>query len=196
MAKKLSILRVVWWIVCLLLIACGETLTFRGTEVHPPRLAQDFTLTDQHGRPFRLSEQQGRPVLLFFGYISCPDVCPTTLGTWKQVHKALGEDASRVRFVFVTVDPEKDTPEKMQTHLNLFGADFVGLTGTAQELEPVYRAYGIYHNKVYVASSQLDYTVDHTATEFLIDPQGNLRVTYSFGTMPEDIAHDLQQLLK
>jgi protein SCO1/2 len=181
----------------ILLAACGgePTPEFRGQEVNPPRVAQDFALEDQFGGTFALKDQRGHPVLLYFGYISCPDVCPTTLGTWKAVEKAPGADADRVRFVLITVDPERDTPERLRVHMNLFSPSFLGLTGTEDELDAVYRAFGVYHQKVYIEDSPAQYSVDHTATTFLVDPEGRLRVTYSYGTPAEDIVHDLQLLL-
>jgi protein SCO1/2 len=182
---------------CLLLSTCGEpTPDFRGQAVGPPRLAQDFALADQFGGTFRLQDQRGHVVLLYFGYISCPDVCPTTLGTWKLVEKNLGVDADRVRFVMITVDPERDTPERMRVHMNLFSASFLGLTGTLDELEPVYRAFGVYRQKVYIEGSPAQYSIDHTATVFLVDSDGRLRLTYPYGTTADDIVHDLQLLLK
>ncbi|MFQ5857381.1 MAG: SCO family protein [Anaerolineae bacterium] len=177
--------------------ACGgASPSFRGTELSPPPPAIDFTLTDQYGHAFRLSDQRGQVVLLFFGYTHCPDVCPTTLARWKQVSDALGDDAKRVRFVFVTVDPERDTPERLQQHLDIFNPDFVGLTGSPDEMEPIYRAYSIYHEKVAASDSALDYLVNHSGSVFLVDPQGRWRVSYSFGTPPDDIVHDIRELLR
>lgn len=182
---------------CLILTACGPSSpSFRGTELDPPPPAPDFTLTDPHGQPFRLSDQRGKVILLFFGYTHCPDVCPTTLATWKQVHDALGGDADGVRFVFITVDPERDTPERLQQHLAVFNPRFIGLTGSPEELEPIYQAYHVYHEKVQASQSGVGYLVNHTAAVFVIDPQGRWRLSYSFGTLPEDIVHDVQALLR
>ena len=179
------------------LASCGRSApSFRGAELNPPPPATDFTLTDQHGDAFRLSDQRGQVVLLFFGYTHCPDVCPTTLARWKQVSDSLGEDAERVRFVFITVDPERDTPARLQQHLAVFSPDFIGLTGTPEELEPVYAAYSIYHEKAEATGSALGYLVNHSASVLLIDPQGRWRLAYSFGTSPEDIVHDVRELLR
>lgn len=170
--------------------------SFRGSALSQPVSAFDFTLTDQYGRPFRLGDQRGKVVLLFFGYASCPDVCPTTLGDWKQVYARLGDDARRVRFVFITVDPERDTPERLQQHLALFNSDFIGLTGTPEELEPVYEAYGVYYEKVDAPQSALGYLVNHTSSDFVIDPQGYWRLRHSFGTPVDDVVHDVRELLE
>jgi len=176
---------------------------FRGSVLSQPIAATDFTLTDQHGQPFRLSEQRGKVVLLFFGYTSCPDVCPTTLSAWKRVHEELGDEAERVRFVFVTVDPERDTPERLGLHVDLFNPDFVpvqggfvALTGTPDELEPIYEAYGVYYEKVETPGSALGYLVNHTSSGYVIDPQGNWRLRHAFGTVSADIAYDIRELLK
>jgi protein SCO1/2 len=181
----------------LLLVACGEPPpSFRGNVLDSPVLAPDFVLTDQHGESFRLSEQRGRVVVLFFGYASCPDVCPTTLGVWKRVYVELGADAEKVRFVFVTVDPERDTQERLREHLALFSPDFVGLTGTLEELESVYQAYGVYREKEALPGSELGYQVTHTASAYVIDPDGYWRLRHLFGTPAEDIVHDIRRLLK
>jgi protein SCO1/2 len=134
-------------------------------------------------------------VLLFFGYTSCPDVCPTTLASWKQVHAVLGGDGSKVRFLFVTVDPERDTPARLKRYLAIFSPDFVGLTGTQQALTATYRAYGVVREKVTRSGSGVGYLVNHTARTYLIDPAGFLRLSYGFGTLPEDIADDIRRLL-
>jgi protein SCO1 len=194
-------MRMLWagvvWIAICLLTACGEpALNFSGLEVENPGPAPDFTLTDQFGNPFTLSEQQGQVVLLFFGYVSCPDVCPTTLGIWRLVHQALGDDAARVRFVFVTVDPARDTPARMREHLAIFNPDFIGLTGSDEELERVYEAYGVVHDRVEAPDSALGYLVNHTASDFAIDTQGHLRVRHVFGSTADEIAHDVRLMLQ
>lgn len=140
----------------------GATLPATST----PAPAADFTLTDQDGRPFRLSDQRGNVVLLFFGYTNCPDVCPTTLAIWKQVQRALSPDADRVRFVFITVDPERDTAERIKDHLAIFSPDFIGLSGTPDELSAIYQAYGIYHEKGEAQGSAAGYLVTHRPRHF------------------------------
>jgi protein SCO1/2 len=157
--------------------------------------AADFTLTDQHGLPFRLSDQRERVVLIFFGFVQCPDVCPATLSTWAKVAKRLGDDRDEVRFVHVTVDPERDTPARLGKHLSIFGSDFIGLTGTTEELEAVYGAYGITHRKVRFFDSAGGYLVEHTSQTFLVDPQGILRLQYNFDTRSDDVFTDVRWLL-
>ncbi len=183
-------------VIGLLLTACGSSApTFRGTVIQPPQPASDFVLTNYDGQPFRLSDQRGRIVLLFFGYTHCPDVCPATLSTWKQVREALGDDADRVRFVFITVDPERDTPERLREHVTLFSPDFFGLTGTPEELEAVYKAFGVYREKVTTAETASSYLVNHTARTYLLDQEGRWVLSHAFGTPAEDITYDIRQLL-
>jgi protein SCO1/2 len=182
-------------LVGLLLSACGSP-SYRGTPLDPPVAVPDFQLTDEEGQPFRLSDQRGRVVLLFFGYTSCPDVCPTTLATWHRVHEALGRDAERVRFVFVTVDPERDTVERLGMHVNAFHPDFVGLTGSPEALEAVYGVFDIFYEKDTSSQSALGYLVSHTATTFVLDPEGQWRLRESYGTLVEDLVHDIRQLLE
>ncbi len=177
------------------LAACGAP-SFRGSEMPEPVAVPDFVLTDQNNQPFRLSDQQGNVVLLFFGYTQCPDVCPTTLATWRKVHEGLGQDAHQVRFVFVTVDPERDTPERLGAHVNAFNPDFIGLTGTPEALDAVYKTFYIVHEKDTSSGSAAGYLISHTATSFLLDKEGRWRLRETYGTPAEDIVHDIQQLLK
>ncbi len=183
--------------VVIALAACRPSApAFRGSALKEPVPVPDFALTDQNGQTFRLSDQLGSAVLLFFGYTQCPDVCPTTLATWRQVQEALGDDAARVRFVFVTVDPERDTPERLGLHVNAFNPDFIGLTGTQEDLESVYEVFDIIYEKDTSSGSAAGYLVNHTATTFLLDPEGQWRLREKYGTPAEDIAYDIQQLLE
>jgi protein SCO1/2 len=173
----------------------SEPEGFRGTtysEPYPP--APEFTLARESGS-FQLAEARGDIVLLFFGYTSCPDICPTTMAELKTALERLGEEkAEHVKVIFVTVDPERDTPERVQEYVNHFDADFIGLSGTEQELAPVWNEYGVYREIVDGASAA-GYLVNHTARVTLIDQEGNLRVSYGFDTPVENIVHDLQLLL-
>ena len=159
--------------------------------------APDFTLTDQNGQPFRLSDQKDKVVLLYFGYTYCPDVCPTSLSDFKRVDQILGADAGRVRVVFVTVDPERDSPQRLKQYMAIFGPDsaLTGLSGTAEQLAPVYKAYNVTHEKVPSKADPRDYFVNHTATTYVIDRTGQWRLTEDYGTSPEDFAADIRLVL-
>jgi len=167
----------------------------RGSEINPAAPAPEITLPSAAGEDFQLSSQQGRLVMLFFGYTSCPDVCPVTLAEMKQIKARLKEQAGDVRFVYVTVDPDRDTPERLQRYLAAFDPTFIGLTAPQQDLEPVWKAYGVYR-AIQPGQSAAGYLVDHTARTYLVDRRGRLRLTYAFGTPVEDVVEDMRFLLK
>jgi len=194
---KQTLGRRAWAFALLLLLAgwaCRSSDTeFRGSFLPGDLPSADFTLTDQNGQPWTLSQQRGKVVVMFFGFTYCPDICPLTLSTWKKVEEALGEDAQRVAFVYVTVDPERDTPERIKEHLAVFSPNFVGLTGRPQELQPVYASYGIYREKEPISEG---YLVNHTSTILLIDKQGRWRVNHAHDAAVEDLVHDIRLLLR
>lgn len=173
----------------------ARSYTFQGSLIDPPLPAKDFVLVDQHGQLFRLSEQRGHVVLLYFGYTYCPDVCPATLAQYRQIKIALGDKAEQVRFVFATVDPERDTPEQLRSYLERFDGSFIGLSGPRADLERVWKDYGIYVAKN-EAEPSTGYLVDHSARIYVVDTQGNLRLTYSFGTDSQPIVQDVLVLLR
>ena len=175
----------------------GKPASYLGTTyVEPYPLASEFELARDDGSVFKLSEMRGNIVLLFFGYTSCPDVCPTTLAELNQALKNLGErDANRVRVVFITVDPERDTPARTQEYVNHFNPKFIGLSGGEDELSKVWSDYGVFRETVEGASA-VGYLVNHTARVTLIDGNGNLRISFGFDMPVDDIVHDLKMVLK
>ena len=182
-------------IVILLNVLFSAPPVFRGTTYAEPfPVAAEIVLDQGNGIPFRLEDQRGRIVLLFFGFTSCPDVCPTTLADLNSVLAKIGDNSKYVQVVFVSVDPERDTPEKMQQYAGRFNPTFVGLSGSVGELEPTWQAYGIYR-EIVRADTGLDYSVNHTARITLVDQMGNMRLSYGFQTPPADIAHDIEILL-
>jgi protein SCO1/2 len=173
----------------ILLPAC-QPYQFKGTPYPDPQPAADFQLEAANGQSFHLSDQRGKVTLLYFGYTSCPDLCPTTLADASQVLKELGNDAERVRFLFVTVDPERDTPDVLAHYVAAFNPAIVGLTGTPDELASVRQAFGVLADK-----EAPDALVTHTSRVFLVDPEGRLRLSYVYGTPPDDMVQDIRQLL-
>jgi protein SCO1/2 len=170
--------------------------SFRGTVYDPPLPAPEFELTRDNGSSFRLSERRGDIVLLFFGYTSCPDVCPTTLSDLRRVMDDLGTDAERVQVVYVTVDPKRDTPQKVQEYVSLFNPGFIGLSGSMEELERIWSDYGVYREEEQMPNSATGYLVTHSARVYVIDRDGNLHLSYSYGTPTDDIVHDLKILFE
>lgn len=188
-------------VVASLLAACGAdkppepTATpLPGTVLNPPRPLEDFTLTDHTGAPFSLSDLRGRPALVFFGFTNCPDICPTTLGEFKRVKSLLGRDADEVAFVFVSVDPQRDTPERLAEYVGAFDPAFIGLTGDDAALRPIAQEFGVYYQAVPLEGSETAYTVDHTASSFALDREGRLAIVFSYGTPPDAIAQRLRAL--
>ncbi|HUV26664.1 MAG TPA: SCO family protein [Anaerolineales bacterium] len=177
-----------------LILGPQRPYTFQGSLIEPPVSAPQFELTDMNGQPFQLSELDGQVVVMFFGYTSCPDVCPVTLTEFLQIRSKLGEAAEEVSFVFVTVDPERDTPERMRKYLTNFDPEIIGLTGERNELEPVWASYGVYQAKAEGPSDEY-YLVDHSSRVYVIDPDGNLRLTYLFGTENKLITEDVLHLV-
>jgi protein SCO1/2 len=170
---------------------------FRGSLVDPPTPAPDFALNDQYGQSFRLSGQRGKLVLIFFGYTNCPDVCPATLAEFKQVRTQLGAQAERVRFVFITVDPQRDTLERMKTYLDAIDQNIVGLSGSQADLDPVWRDYGVYHQTQPGSSTDNSLEViEHSAPVYLVDTQGDLRLTYPPVPAVDDLLQDIRYLLR
>lgn len=166
-------------------------VVYQGSLIEPPMQAKDFTLSDQFGRTFTLSEQKGKVVLLFFGYTSCPDVCPTTMADFKRITEFLGDKAAEVTFVMITADPERDTAERMGAYVNAFHPDFIGLSGTPEELQAIYSDFGVFVERE--VTDNPNYEVSHTARVYVINRDGDLRLTFPFGlearAMADDIAH-------
>ena len=179
-----------------LLIAGCQPDTFKGTEMPAGIEIPDFQLVDQRDSPFQFSSQRGAVILLFFGYTFCPDVCPLTLSHWKKIADILGSASDDVRYVYITVDPERDTPAQLASHLGVFDEDFIGLTGEPKDLDQIYKTFGVVHEKVQIAESSAGYLMNHTARTNLVDQEGNWRLTFAYNTAPEIIAHDIQLLLK
>jgi protein SCO1/2 len=169
--------------------------TYRGVRIDPPVAAADFTLTNQNNQPFQLGHQRGKVTLLFFGYTHCPDVCPVTLSIFSQVYKSLGAQADQVNFVFVTVDPERDTPQILNKYLANFSAPLNGLTADREQLAPVWKDYGVYQARQ-GEDGDAGYLVDHSARVYAIDRKGNWQLTYPFGVEAQDMAADVEHLLK
>lgn len=173
----------------------SKPVSFRGTTyTQPYPVAQEIELTRADGSSFRLSEMRGKVVMLFFGYTSCPDVCPTTLAEFKQSLEKLGGKSDQVQVLFVTVDPQRDTPPRVQEYVDHFNPKFIGLSGSETELVKIWNNYGVFR-EIVEGTSAAGYLVNHTARVTLIDQQGNLRVSFGFDTPVKDIVHDLKLLL-
>lgn len=181
---------------CFVAIATGcRPPSFHGTAYEPPEVAPPVVLHEARGARFSLADQRGSVVLLYFGYTHCPDVCPTTLSDWKRVKTSLGRDASRVRFVFVSVDPARDDPATLQRYVSRFDPDFIGATGDSATLAGIEHSFHVSSSREESASAS-GYSMTHPSQTFVIDKSGNLRLLYSFGMQTSDVVSDIRQLLR
>jgi protein SCO1/2 len=169
--------------------------TFTGMVMQASQPAADFKLTAHTGQPTRMSDLRGRYVLLYFGYAFCPDVCPATISEVVKARSILGEKAEQVQFVMVSVDPERDSLDKLGGYLAHFDPGFLGLTGSIEEVQQAATLYGVFFEKV-EGTAATGYLINHTATLMLIDPDGYLREVFPFGTTGEQIAADLQEWMR
>jgi protein SCO1/2 len=168
--------------------------TFMASDVTGAELGRDFALVDHNGTPRTLADFRGKSVVLFFGYTLCPDVCPTTLAELAEAMKRLGPDAARVQVLFVTVDPERDTPQLLKQYVPAFDPSFIGLTGDAAAIERTAKEFKVLYRKQ-PGTTPGSYTMDHSAGTFVYDPQGRLRVYVGYGQGPDVFAHDIRELL-
>ena len=168
---------------------------YKGVLLEPPLSLPDFELAATDGQPFRLSDVEGAIVLIYFGYTFCPDVCPLTMA---DVRKALAdlEGRENIHVIFISVDPERDTPELLERYVKAFGPDFIGLTDDFEKTQEVMKAYGAFAEKEEVPDSAARYLVSHTARLYLVTPRRELLLTYPFGFEPEDLRSDLTHLLR
>ena len=160
--------------------------SFHGAVIEPPAPAAEINLTDDNGQPFRLSNLRGKVVLLYFGYTNCPNECPVTMAHLRLAVRLIGSRAENVQVVMVTTDPARDTPDAMKAFLDKFNSNFLGLPGTPDELAKVWKDYSV---------TVLDNGETHSSFTYVIDQNGNIRLTFLPNTLPEDIASDLKILL-
>jgi protein SCO1/2 len=168
----------------------------RSGTFDPPREAPAFSLDGSNGRKLSLRDHLGKVVIVEFGYTYCEDVCPITLAHLTEAWKKMGSAARDVQLVYVTVDPARDSPERLREHLTAFNPSFLGATGAPDELQAVEKAYGVVAKQVVSPNAQPGYAVDHSSSLYLVDRQGKLRGLVPFNTPVDDIVHDLEFLLK
>lgn len=169
------------------------------TPIEPPRTVADFTmpaaLPGGEVRELSLSDLEGKHTLVFFGYTHCPDFCPITLAEFIQIKRALGDQADRIQFLFVSVDGERDTPAAIRAYLDGFDPTFIGMSGVRETLEPIRPDYGLYYELRTNEGRGENYLVDHSTPSYLIDPQRRLAAIYSYGASAAIIAADIAERL-
>lgn len=155
-------------------------------------MAYDFKLTDQDGRAFSLSQDRGYPVAIFFGYTHCTDQCPVTLQHLVAAKRSMGPAGNDVRVIFITIDPKRDTPQRLRTYLAGFDPSFIGLTGTDAQLSPVYRAYHVWYQALPKTQKGLEALEAHTSTVYIVDRGGRLRSYADYGDTAQTLAKELR----
>jgi protein SCO1 len=197
-AVKRALALIVWLL--FFLTAAGTSSAdgdgFKSGVFDPPREAPDFELSGSNGSTLTLKQLRGKVVILEFGFTFCPRVCPVTLANLAEVFKKLGPAAADVQLVFVTVDPDRDSPARLREFLQFFHPTFLGATGTEEKLDAVRQAYGVIATKAASENKKLGYEVHHSSSVYLIDREGKLRVLVPFGKSPDAIVHDIKLLLK
>lgn len=181
-----------------LLAGCSDSSkpAFSSIDLTGADYAKDFALKDHHGQPRTLKDYQGKIVVIFFGYTQCPDVCPTSLSELVEVKKMLGADGDKLQGLFVSVDPERDTPEVLKSYMANFDPSFVALyADTPEKLAAVAKDYKVYYKKV-EGKTPTSYTMDHSAGMYIYDTQGRLRLYSRYGSGAAALASDIQRLLK
>ena len=179
------------------LAACdwvGKGAAFKAVDITGANYANGFDLSDADGQRRQLTDFAGKVTVVFFGFTHCPDVCPTTLLELAAAKKALGPDGARVQGVFITIDPERDTPALLKAYVDNFGAGFVALRGTPDETKAVAKSFKVFYAKV-SGSTETSYSMDHTAGSYIFDTQGKVRLFTRYGTGAEALTHDLKILL-
>jgi protein SCO1 len=171
-----------------------DEVSFHATEVGDTPIARDFDLVDAAGRHLRLADFRGKVVLIFFGYTHCPDACPTALARAAQVMRLLGKDAGRLQVLFVTLDPERDTPDILRDYPRVFHPSFLGLAPPTGQTDEVARAFQVVFRK-HPGSTPDDYTIDHSVFSYAYDPTGKPRLLIGHEASATEVADDLHKLL-
>lgn len=179
----------------LFIAGCSEpAASFTGIDITGADYATGFSLTDHNGQPRTLADFKGKAVVLFFGFTQCPDVCPTTMTEVAEAKRLLGADGERLQGLFVSIDPERDTPEIMKQYMASFDPSFLALYAAPDALPELAKSYKMYYKKV-DGPTPTSYTMDHSAGSYVYDPQGRIRLYHRYGTGSAALAEDLKKLL-
>jgi protein SCO1/2 len=179
----------------LTLLACSESKpAFTGVDITGADYATGFALTDHNGQARTLADFKGKAVVVFFGFTQCPDVCPTSMTEMAEAKKLLGPDGERLQGLFVSIDPQRDTPEIMKAYLASFDPTFLALYAAPDKLPDLAKSYRIYYKKV-DGKTPTSYTMDHSAGSYVYDPKGRIRLYHRYGSGAQALAADLKILL-
>ena len=180
-----------------LMAGCGDAKgpAFNAIDLTGANYAQDFALTDPNGQPRSLKDFKGKVVVVFFGFTQCPDVCPATMAELAEVKRQLGPDGDKLQGVFITVDPERDTPELLKAYMGNFDPSFIALSTSVDKLPALAKDYKLYYKKV-EGKTPGSYTMDHSAGSYIYDTQGRLRLYTRYGTGVPSLTADIRALLQ
>ena len=170
-----------------------DATSFHATDITGAEFARRLELPDVDGKPRTLADWKGKVVVVFFGYTQCPDVCPATLAEMAQVRKSLGTDGARVETVFVTIDPERDTPEILKAYTTNFGPGVTALRGTLEQTTAAAKEFKVFYAKA-PGKTPGSYSMDHSAASFVFDPAGKVRLYVPYGSDPKNLAADIKLL--
>ncbi len=180
----------------LFLIACSpDKPQFKSIDLTGADYAKDFALTDQNGKTRSIKDFAGKVVVVFFGFTQCPDVCPTSMADLAGIKKSLGADGDKLQAVFISVDPERDTPDILKAYMGNFDPTFLALRPSAEQLPLIAKDFKIYYKKVEGRTAS-SYSMDHSAGHYVYDPQGRLRLYNRYGSGAEGLTADIRLLLK
>ncbi|MEI6761421.1 MAG: SCO family protein [Betaproteobacteria bacterium] len=179
-----------------LFVACSNKKPdFAAIDITGADYARGFSLADHNGQTRSLRDFAGKVVVVFFGYTQCPDACPTTMTELLEVKKALGKDGDRLQALFITIDPERDTPEVLKAYVGNFDPSFLALIPSAEALPALAKDYKVFYKKV-PGTTPTSYSMDHTAACYIYDPRGKLRLYTRYGSGAASLAADIRLLLK
>jgi protein SCO1/2 len=194
-----SVRKILWVLVGIAALAFGWPQLwseYRADSALPetdPAFVAEFTLTDHQGMVRTEGDFDGRWMLIFFGFTNCPDVCPTTLSEVAAVMQGLGDDAAKVQPIFITIDPERDTPAALAAYVPLFDVGFIGLTGTPEQITATSKTFQIFFERIKEVAARDGYTMGHTSNLFLFDPKAGFAESWPYGTPAEEILADLRE---
>ena len=174
-------------------VACQSAPPVPELPVLP--IGGDFALTDHDGQPFTLQSQRGKVVLIFFGYSSCPDACPTTLSKLSTVARRLGDDRARLQALYISVDPDRDTPPVLKADMANFSIGAIGLTGTKDDIDAVVKQYAAAYEIVPTPESAAKYTIAHTTSVYALDVGGRVRRTFDYEATVDEIVAGIREIL-
>ena len=194
-AIKFAAVSALWISAAGLFSACSpQGAKFQGIDLTGAEYGRDLPLPDQHGKDRSIKDFAGKVVVVFFGYTQCPDVCPTSMSELAEVKRSLGADGDRLQGVFVTVDPERDTPEMLAGYMASFDPTFIALRGTPEQLAAVAKDFKLYYQRI-DGQTPTSYTMDHSAGSYVYDTKGRLRVYHRYGAGAQSLAADVRALL-